>query len=224
MTEKTRTYTSDPTISDINDQDLRSAMNEFLEEDKKPASKFWNFASISGVAMVFVALSLIVQTILNNVLGIQLGADLSRLVEILPVVGGILLVLVGFGFLAGEKRAKHKTKKQKRIKEIEREISMASGDKLDAFLNTEKAEGPKTARPVDGYAYSKSKKLFKSRFDKKISGVCGGLARYLGVNSTVVRLVFGLGAIFGYGSLVLVYIALALILDKEPVELFDDFN
>jgi phage shock protein C len=153
-----------------------------------------------------------------------LGSDLSGLIEILPVVGGILLVLVGLGFLAGEKRAKRKSKKQKRIEEIEREISMASGDKLDAFLNTEKATGSKTSRNVDGYAYTKSKKLFKSRFDKKISGVCGGIARYLGVNSTVVRLVFALGAIFGYGSFILVYIALALILDKEPIELLDDFN
>jgi phage shock protein C len=224
MTEKTRTYTSDPTISDINDQDLRSAMNEFLEEDKKPASKFWNFASISGIAMVFVALSMVVQTLLSNIFGIQFGADLAGLVEILPVVGGILLVQVGFGFLAGEKRAKRKTKKQKRMDEMEREISMASGDKLDAFLRTEKTSGSKTARPIDSYAYTKSKKMFKSRYDKKIAGVCGGLARYLGVNSTVVRLVFALGAIFGYGSLVLVYFVLALVLDKEPVEMLDDFN
>lgn len=34
-----------------------------------------------------------------------------------------------------------------------------------------------------------TKKLYKSRADKKISGVCGGIAEYFNVDSTVVRLI-----------------------------------
>ena len=35
----------------------------------------------------------------------------------------------------------------------------------------------------------KEKKLYKSRHDRKICGVCGGLAEYVGIDSTVVRLI-----------------------------------
>lgn len=35
----------------------------------------------------------------------------------------------------------------------------------------------------------KERKLYKSRHDKKICGVCGGLAEYFGIDSTVVRLI-----------------------------------
>lgn len=35
----------------------------------------------------------------------------------------------------------------------------------------------------------KEKRLYKSRHDRKICGVCGGLAEYFGIDSTVVRLI-----------------------------------
>ena len=34
------------------------------------------------------------------------------------------------------------------------------------------------------------KKLYKSNTDKKICGVCGGIAEYLGIDSTEVRLIW----------------------------------
>jgi phage shock protein C len=34
------------------------------------------------------------------------------------------------------------------------------------------------------------KKLYRSRTDKKIAGVCGGLANYFNVDATVIRIVF----------------------------------
>ena len=35
----------------------------------------------------------------------------------------------------------------------------------------------------------KERKLYKLRHDRKICGVCGGLAEYFGIDSTVVRLI-----------------------------------
>ena len=35
------------------------------------------------------------------------------------------------------------------------------------------------------------KKLYKSSTDKKIAGVCGGIAEYFNIDSTVVRLGWG---------------------------------
>jgi phage shock protein C len=40
------------------------------------------------------------------------------------------------------------------------------------------------------------KRLYKSRTDSKIAGICGGLAEYLEVDSTVIRLATVLVAIF----------------------------
>ncbi len=54
-------------------------------------------------------------------------------------------------------------------------------------------------------------RLHKSVKDKKIAGVCGGIAEYLKVDPTIVRLVFAL-MFFGWGSGLLAYLACAFIL------------
>ncbi|MXP43133.1 PspC domain-containing protein [Allopontixanthobacter sediminis] len=64
--------------------------------------------------------------------------------------------------------------------------------------------------PVGGSA-SKSFRLDKA--NGKIWGVCGGIANYFGIDATLVRIAFVLGALVGVGSLVLIYIAIALIAD-----------
>lgn len=59
------------------------------------------------------------------------------------------------------------------------------------------------------------KKLYKSRYDKKICGVCGGIAEYLGVDSTLIRLAWAaLICLFGTG--ILAYFLAALILPDNP--------
>ena len=47
----------------------------------------------------------------------------------------------------------------------------------------------------------------------KFLGVCAGLGRYLGVDPMIVRLVFALGTIVGFGSFILIYFAIALLAD-----------
>lgn len=61
-----------------------------------------------------------------------------------------------------------------------------------------------------------TKKLYRSKTDKMISGVCGGLAQYFGVDTTLVRLVFALLVFFGVGSGLLLYIILAIVMPLEP--------
>lgn len=55
------------------------------------------------------------------------------------------------------------------------------------------------------------KKLYRSSTDKKIAGVCGGIAEYMNVDSTIVRLIAIL-LVFGCGSGLLAYIVAALIM------------
>ena len=56
------------------------------------------------------------------------------------------------------------------------------------------------------------KKLCKSNTDRKICGVCGGIAEYFGIDSTIVRLIF---VFFGLVSVgVLFYIIAALLMPQ----------
>lgn len=59
------------------------------------------------------------------------------------------------------------------------------------------------------------KKLYRSKTDKKLAGVCGGLAQYFGIDSTLIRLAFVIFCLLG-GSGVLVYIICALVMKEEP--------
>ncbi|HEV8353953.1 MAG TPA: PspC domain-containing protein [bacterium] len=56
-------------------------------------------------------------------------------------------------------------------------------------------------------------RLYRSRSDRWIAGVCGGLAEYFGVDATAVRIAFVLLALWqGFG--VLIYVVLALIIPE----------
>jgi phage shock protein C len=61
------------------------------------------------------------------------------------------------------------------------------------------------------------KKLYRSRSDRLIAGVCGGLADFFGLDVTLVRLVFVLGVVFGFGSLAVIYLVMFFVVPEEPV-------
>lgn len=58
-----------------------------------------------------------------------------------------------------------------------------------------------------------NKRLTRSSTDKKIAGVCGGLAEYFGIDSTLVRLLFVLVALLP-GPGLLLYIILWIIMPE----------
>ncbi|ASQ46351.1 PspC domain-containing protein [Legionella clemsonensis] len=60
------------------------------------------------------------------------------------------------------------------------------------------------------------KRLYRSRRDKMIAGVCGGLANYFNMDPTVMRLIFILLLLLG-GSAILVYLIMWLVVPLEPV-------
>ncbi len=57
------------------------------------------------------------------------------------------------------------------------------------------------------------KKLYKSKNERKICGVCGGFAEYFGVDPLLVRLISIL-LIFGLGSGLLTYIVAAIMMPE----------
>ena len=60
------------------------------------------------------------------------------------------------------------------------------------------------------------KRLTRSRTDKKLLGVCGGIAEYLNLDPTLVRIAFVIGVITSFGPLILAYFGLAFAMPKEP--------
>lgn len=58
-----------------------------------------------------------------------------------------------------------------------------------------------------------NKKLTKSRNDRKLCGVCGGLAEYLNLDSTIIRLIWVL-LVLAAGTGILAYLIAALIMPE----------
>jgi phage shock protein C len=59
------------------------------------------------------------------------------------------------------------------------------------------------------------KRLYRSTTDRKLNGVCGGIAEYLGVDSTLVRAAFLLLTLAG-GPGFFLYIILWMIMPENP--------
>ena len=59
------------------------------------------------------------------------------------------------------------------------------------------------------------KKMYRSKSDRMIAGVCAGVAEYLNVDPTVVRVIWGIASIVAFVGVV-AYIACALIIPEKP--------
>jgi len=67
-------------------------------------------------------------------------------------------------------------------------------------------------------------KLYLSRTDRKIGGVCGGLGEYYEKDSTLIRILFVLLALFAFGTGIIIYLAMWLIIPKKPEGLQGDID
>jgi phage shock protein C len=55
-------------------------------------------------------------------------------------------------------------------------------------------------------------KLTKSKNNRMVFGVCGGLSTYTGIDSSIIRLAFVFGAIFTGSILLWIYLLLGIVL------------
>ncbi|OBZ11675.1 hypothetical protein A8L34_15115 [Bacillus sp. FJAT-27264] len=67
-------------------------------------------------------------------------------------------------------------------------------------------------------------KLYRSRNDKKLSGLCGGIAQWLGIDATILRVITVVAAFFSFGTVALLYIILSILVPQEPYGGFSDRN
>jgi phage shock protein C len=62
---------------------------------------------------------------------------------------------------------------------------------------------------------AQTRKLYRSRTDRKLAGVCGGLAQYFNADPTLIRVLFVVLALLGGPGLV-IYLVLWIIVPEEP--------
>ncbi len=192
---------------DISHDDIEKAFHDFVkEEDKqKPPRErgLVNTLSVFGGVMMVVTMLLGLQ-----LLGLEVGPDISFTRH---VIGPSLIALVVLLLWSGTSKKKSRKKNSKQAPpQLKVRRDGASASARSAFEAGSTKDGE-----FDEYAFSKKKRLLRSSKDKKFLGVCGGIADYFGFDPTVVRILFGLSMAF-YGTPILLYFLLAIIMKKEP--------
>lgn len=61
----------------------------------------------------------------------------------------------------------------------------------------------------------KDKRLLKSSSNRMISGVCGGIGEFFGIDPTVIRLIWAILTFCGFGSGILIYIIAAIVIPEQ---------
>lgn len=60
------------------------------------------------------------------------------------------------------------------------------------------------------------KKLYRSRRDKKLLGLCGGLSELLNVDATLIRILLIIVTLITGGAVIFIYLLAYLVIPKEP--------
>ena len=63
------------------------------------------------------------------------------------------------------------------------------------------------------------KKLYRNSQNKMIAGVCSGLAEYINIDPTIIRVIWALVGLSGAG--LVAYLICALIIPEKPADIID---
>lgn len=196
--EKRKTARTDQDLGDVfnvTEDELDETLHEYLEtieeqDGKKKEQSFVNVATVAGGAMLVTTFLYFLQS-----MGLFGGPSLNPFINIFPFLGVLLVALIGFGFFT-----RNRKKKIKKGRKNKKDYAYKTADKDSK---------------IDDYGLRVQKRLMRSSTDKKIFGVCGGIAKHFGLDPTLVRIIFAI-AIFFYGVPLAIYILLAIFMPKEP--------
>jgi phage shock protein C len=233
MAERFKTSTARIALDDsvnYTESDLKQAFESFIQEEpEQTKTNVINFTSVLGTAMMLMASLFFIGKILPG----DIFSDINNWMQPLAMLGGVFVTIKGLGIFS---RRRNRKKKEKNLEESPSFLkyknapnfastsgTASSGTSFNTKTSSKSTIGSTDFERAyyDTYALKKNKKLYKSRIDKKVDGVCGGLAKYLGVSATVVRLIFIVATFMGYGSPILLYLGLSIALSKEPKILSD---
>ena len=240
----------DDEFSDVSEEDILAYMaeaeaEEIEEREKKDGDGFLNLQTGAGLGLIGLGSLYVMQ--LAGLIGVP-SVWLTALVSILPWLAGILIMLTGFGVLSYSPAARRRRKARERAARAaarrKREKTMgrrrrarpdeAGRRAREAFEQAARAtEGvrKRAGRAIrDSQERSRSmtagrtrgRRLAKSRKRRKITGVASGIAEYFGIDPTVVRILFVIGAMVGQGAGFVLYVILSLVLPDGEADDDDD--
>ena len=61
--------------------------------------------------------------------------------------------------------------------------------------------------------FMNDRKLRRSTVDRMLCGVCGGIGEFFGIDSTIIRLIWAVSGVMGYG--IVAYILAAVIIPSD---------
>jgi phage shock protein C len=216
-------------VEDVTDEDVELYLAEQAAEEEERQQKkegFFNLQTGSGLALIGVGIVYMLQQLGFLPLGFNLGA----FVALLPWLAGVLIILTGFGVLSWSparrrRKAREEAARKRRAAQARKAQGRTMGRGYDAGRAKQMAtDALREAGAVGQRALSSSraqmrtKRLMKSRSQRKIMGVCAGIARYLGVDPIIVRIAFVVGAIFGSGVTIPLYLVLGFVMPNADPE------
>lgn len=72
--------------------------------------------------------------------------------------------------------------------------------------------------------WMRMKKLTKSKDNRVISGVLGGIAEYFDFDPSFLRIIYSIAIVFGVGSPIILYVILALVIPEAPRSAKSDWH
>jgi phage shock protein PspC (stress-responsive transcriptional regulator) len=85
--------------------------------------------------------------------------------------------------------------------------------------SSSRAQGTTSQPGPDPSAAAEPRRLYRSENDRVIGGVCGGLANYLRIDPAIVRIIFALITFGGFGSGILIYLILWMVVPSKNLVL-----
>jgi phage shock protein C len=178
--------------------DLESLSEEELEDflfDDEPESDnkgIFNLPTVAGLSIITVGIVYLFEKlgILNGFSGLQ------GIASMLPWLAGILIILLGFGVLSWRPSG--------RKKRVKKAIEVPSGKKKVVV------------EPAPPSSRSSGKRRLERSRNKKLAGVCGGIAEYFRIDPTLVRIAFVIGMVSTTGLFFGAYLLLAFVMPAPP--------
>ncbi len=211
----------------MTDNEFDYMRSEYVNDNNDATGK-GKFARGAGIIILLLAVLFIIQRFF-----IPIGPDLSSILRVIPLTGAILVIVIGLGLLTQMRSRRKDSYRNEDVYMADDNLNTSSfeyaseekskpphGDKSGhAKKSQEEGQDPNRAENLrddaDRFGFETSKRWFRSREEKMLFGVCGGLAERFDMDPTIVRALFAL-AFLSYGFSLVLYIVLAVILPKKP--------
>jgi len=184
----------------LNDDITDADIEDFLRRgEPEPKPNVFNLPTLAGLSTIGVGVAYLLQELGLFASGFDVSAILG------PWLIGVLIILVGFGVLSwSPARRRRRAVQREAARERARERQRAGRTSAPGASTREE----RFQERVSSWA-ERRRHFTKSRTNRKIAGVCGGIGDYLGVDPTLVRIAFVIALIASGTMAVPLYLLLA---------------